>query len=92
MGNVGFQAVWDVQHTWSICDAIIFERTHSCPQSINKILKERFFGMYTLSHLLLLAPFSTFTFIRQNSGTTKRITAVTLNNNQNPEKNAPTKM
>jgi len=47
VGNVGFQTVWDVQHTGSICDAIIFERTHSCPQSINKILKERVYRMCT---------------------------------------------
>jgi hypothetical protein len=94
MGNVdsaGFQAVWNVQDTGSICDAIIFERIHSCPQSKNKFLKERVFGMYTLSHLLLLAPFSIFTFIRKNSGTTKCITAGTPNNNQNPEKMHPPK-
>jgi hypothetical protein len=47
VGSVGFQAVWDVQHTGSICDAIIFERTHSCPQTINTIIKERVFGMCT---------------------------------------------
>jgi hypothetical protein len=46
-GSAGFQAVWDVQHTESICDAIVFERTHSRPQSINKILKERVFRMCT---------------------------------------------
>ena len=37
-------------------------------------------------HLLLLAPYSTFTFISKHSGNTQRIIAITLSNKHTPGK------
>jgi hypothetical protein len=93
VGSVGFQALWAVQNTGPIYDAISFSKD-TFVSTVHKLVsqKMRFLNVYpnrTLSQLLLLAPFSTLTVLKHSGYTC--ITAITLSNTQTPGKIHPPK-
>lgn len=91
-GSVGFQALWDVQQTGSICNATNF-CMDTFVSTVHKRVSQRtpFRNVHqnrTLSQLLLL---SSLAVIRKHSGYTQRITTITLSNNQTQGKIHPPK-